>query len=139
MATPAAAHAAWGSPEESKPIWHGPVPPYTYGQPICAYSNATALSACDPVGPVYVTFWVLPFAPMVLLLTVCCCGTVRLARVACSVAMSLPREFLWSASWVLSAAIPLSGRCCSCSPPTDWLAPVRNCAVTTLRLPSGAL
>src|SRR5580692_6541556 len=139
MATPAEAHAAWASPEQSKPIWHGPVPPYTYGQPICAYSNATALSACDPVGPVYVTFWVLPFAPIVLLLTVCCCGTVRLSSVVCSVAMSLPREFLWSASWVLSAAIPLSVRCCSCSTPASWLASVSSCVVSALRLPDSSI
>src|SRR5579859_5409131 len=139
MATPAAAHAAWARPEQSKPRLHGPVPPYTYGQPICAYSNATALSACDVVGPVYVTCCVLPFAPSVLLLTVCCCGTVRLSSVACSVAMSLPREFLWSASWVLSVAIPLSVRCSSCSTPASWLASVSSWVVCALRLPDSSI
>src|SRR5580693_2055028 len=139
MATPAEAHAAWASPEQSKPIWHGPVPPYTYGQPICAYSNATALPACDPVGPVYVTFWVLPFAPIVLLLTVCCCGPGGLSSVACSVAMSLPREFLWSASWVLRDAIPSSVRCSSCSTPVSWLASVSSWAVSALSLPDSSI
>ena len=32
-ADPAELQAAWARPEQSYPRWHGPVPPYTYGQP----------------------------------------------------------------------------------------------------------
>ena len=52
----------------------------------------------------------LPLAPIDLFVTACRCGTVRLARVAFCVSMSLPREDLWLASWCFSSAIPASVR-----------------------------
>ena len=81
----------------------------------------------------------LPLAPIELLTTVCCCGTVRLASVAFSVEMSWPREFLRSASWLLRVAIPLSVRCTSCSTPASWLASVRSCLVWAFRLPDSSI
>src|SRR5215475_5835381 len=72
IATPAAAHALIVSPEQSNPDPHGPVPPKTYGQPSCAYANATAFPAWVLVGTVLVAPTTAP-PPMRL----CCCCAVR--------------------------------------------------------------
>ena len=81
----------------------------------------------------------LPLPPIEWLTTTCCStGVVRLARVAFSVVMSLPSEFLCVASWLLSVAIPLSVRCISCSTPVSWLAAVSSCWVWALRLPDSS-
>ena len=58
---------------------------------------------------------------------------------AFSVEMSVPREFLWSASWLLRAAIPLSVRCISCSTSASWLASVSSCFVSAFWLPDSSI
>ncbi len=82
---------------------------------------------------------VVPPAPIEVLATVCCCGTVRLASVVFSVAMSLPREFFWPVSWLLRAAIPSSVRCICCSTPDSSLASVSSCRVWAFWLPDSSI
>ena len=82
---------------------------------------------------------VVPPAPIELLVTVCCCGTVRLASVAFSVVRSLPREFFWAASWLSRAAIPFSVRCVCCSAAASWLASASSCCVWAFWLPDSSI
>ena len=53
--------------------------------------------------------------------------------------MSLLREFLRAASWLLRLAIPASVRCISCSTPVSWLASVSSCCVSAFRLPDSSV
>src|SRR5580704_12913948 len=120
---PAAAQAACTSPEQSNPSAHGPVPPYTYGHPSWAYANATALSACDVVGPVYLPVVVpVPGPPP----TVACCGGVSLASSVCCWLSILFSAVLRLLRLALSCTMPALVRLTSCWVCSSCLAADRN-------------
>src|SRR4030081_2663036 len=132
--TPAAAHAAWVSPEQSKPWLHGPVPPNTYGQPSWFCANWTAAPAPWPLtgGGLWPTGTLgVPGVGVPGPVPTRCAG-VSCASSACCWEMVFCSVFFWLVSLAFSAAFASLVRRAACCAPVSWRAAETNCFIWLL-------